>query len=404
MSSTITTAAREYASRPADERFQSLEALVQHAQHQKEASREATYNAKDLQVVVGVPDQTSTCPIYTSAGGRSNAPLTRQEENQTLLLQSPKSAAGFTHWSFGQLCRTLSAPANYLRGLPPAIAADALNHGLSHTPPGSDLKMLVQAPNGKPLPTVRACTSESYGRVWDADLFGQVAQQIASKDDRWTLPPTWTAGESAGAYRGDRDSFLIMVNGGSIVNDPSVASITPNPNNPQFNGDRGMYRGIMIRNSEVGAASITIETVLYRYICGNHILWSAAIDTRFRRRHTGQNAARDAVRELTRIAYNYTNASAARDEAIIKLLIDRQIAVTKEGVIDELHKAGATKEDAARAYELCEQTESASPRSFWGAVQGLTRASQETTHQDTRYLLDQIAAKVLAKGAKLVAA
>lgn len=390
--STITTAAREYAARPADERFPSLEALISHAQHQKDASKEATYNAKDLRMVATQPD------------GSHGADLPGRN---TLMLESPKGRAGFTHWSFGQLCRTLSAPANYLRSLPADIAADAMNYSLRNTPPATDLKMLVQAPNGRPQPTVRACTSESYGRVWDADLFAQVQQQIASKDDRWTLPPTWAAGESAGAYRGDRDSFLIMVNGGSIVNDPSLrnsAPMLPSPGSGTGSEPGGMYRGIMIRNSEVGAASITIETVLYRYICGNHILWGAAIDTKFRRRHTGQNAARDAVRELTRIAYNYTNATASRDEAIIKLLIDRQIAITKEAVIDELHAAGATKEDAARAYELCEMTEAASPRSFWGAVQGLTRASQETTHQDTRYLLDQIAAKVLQKGAKLVAA
>ncbi len=389
--STITTAAREYAARPKDERFPSLEALIVNAQHQKEASKEATYNAKDLRMVP------------TDDDGRDCHTLTPN----SLMLESPKGVAGFTHWAFGQLCRTLSAPANYLRSLPPSIAADALNYGLKETPPGSDLKMLVQAPNGRPQPTIRACTSESYGRVWDADLYGQVQQQIASKDDRWSLPPTWTAGESAGAYRGDRDSFLILINGGSIVNDPSLranAPMLPSPGDGTTGDPGGMYRGIMIRNSEVGAASITIETVLYRYICGNHMLWGAAFDTKFRRRHTGQNAARDAVRELTRIAYNYTNASASRDEAIIKMLIEKQIASTKEGVIDELRKAGASQADAERAYELCEQTESASPRSFWGAVQGLTRASQEEGFQDARYTLDQIAAKVLQKGAKLVAA
>jgi hypothetical protein len=65
---------------------------------------------------------------------------------------------------------------------------------------------------------------------------------------------------------------------------------------------------------------------------------------------------------------------------------------------------GATKESATAAYDACERTESASPRSYWGAAQGMTRVSQESGFQDERYALDRIAAAILAKGRKLVAA
>jgi len=255
---------------------------------------------------------------------------------------------------------------------------------------------------------IRACTSDSYGRIWDSELYSAVQQTIVSQDDRWTLPPTWS-GEAAGAYRGDRDSFLILTNGGSIVEDPSLRNGTQNAygNVGPGLGDsptNGMFRGLLIRNSEVGASSVTIESILYRYICGNHMLWGAVMDKRFRRRHVGTKVLRDAIREIHTFAYSFVNQSAARDEAIIRGLIDHELASTKEAVIDELRAIGATREQATEAYDTCLKTEAASPRSFWGVAQGLTRNSQATMYQDERFQLDQLAAKVLARGAKLVAA
>src|SRR5579862_6171578 len=242
---TIATAAREYASRPADERYPSVQALIQAAHHDRNHSIEKTMNAKELRVI----------PVADS-----------------LMLQSPRNVAHFTHWSFGQLCRSLGAPAGYLRELPPAIAADALNFGLTETPVGQSFNLLIQAPNGKPEPTIRACTSDSYGRLYDEDLYGSLARFVMERDSRWTTPPTWS-GEPAGAYRGDRDSFVIITNGGSIVTDPSLRNgVAARPGGG--NADQ-MYRGILISNSEVGARSVTIETILYRFICGNHMLWGA---------------------------------------------------------------------------------------------------------------------------------
>lgn len=366
---TAQTPHREYAARPKDERFPSLEALVQNATEDKRLSVERKFNLRDLHV-------------------------TPHLESQSVQLTSPRGSAKFTHWSFGQLARTIGAPAAYLRELPVQLAADCINHGIANAPIGQDINVLVRAGNGDPTPTVRAATSDTYGRVWDAELYGSIAHQLTSRDARWTLPPTWT-GESAGAYRGDRDSFLVMVNGGSIVPDPSIPTSSDKPH--------GMFRGILVRNSEVGAAAVVIERILFRAICGNHMLWGAVADRTFRRRHTGKGALRDTIREVSQLAYDWANASAQKDAAIISALIAHEVAVTKEGVIDELRKLGATKEQATAAYDSCELHESASPRSFWGAAQGLTRLSQSSGYQDDRYEMDRIAASLLSRGARLFA-
>jgi hypothetical protein len=382
-STTITTAASQYATRPPDERYASLDTLIEAAREDKQHSVERTYNLRDLRAV----------PAATWTDGSSTeAQRTTPHPDGGLLLESPKGRASFSHWSFGQLARSIGAPASYLRTLPPAIAADALNYGLHDAAPhGATANLLIKANGGSPL--VRACTSETYGRVWDADLYGEVARhfgdgaQSGRSGGSWMTPPTWD-GQPAGTYRGDRDSFIVRVDGGSIVTDPSAGS----------NGQ--MYRGLMIRNSEVGHCSITIECILFRYVCGNHNLWGAIMDRTFRRRHVGSRITRDTMSELSTLAWKFNARSASQDEAIIRSLIDHEIAHTKEAVVDELRKMGATKDQATAAYETCEAKEQASPRSFWGLAQGLTRVSQESGWQDDRLALDQIAAAVIKAGAR----
>lgn len=165
-----------------------------------------------------------------------------------------------------------------------------------------------------------------------------------------------------------------------------------------------MFRGLLVKNSEVGSSSIVIESILYRYICGNHMLWGAVIDKSFRRRHVGGKVLRDTIREIGQIAYRWTNRSAAQDEAIIRNLIRLELASSREAVIDELRAMGASAERASSAYDTCEKTEGASPRSFWGIAQGFTRDAQDADYQSDRYELDRLAGVILARGAKRVAA
>lgn len=368
----IGTAFSQYANRPADERFPSLDALIAASEAERRASAEKTYAIKDLRAVV---------------------------DGSSVALESPRGVAHLSHWAFGQFARTVGAPAGYLRELPAELAAANVNHGISVTQ--ADVNLLVKAPNGNPVPVIRAATSQTYGRVWDHELYTAARDQIFAHDTKngqWVLPPTWN-GEPAGAYRGDRDSFLIQVDGGSIVDNPSNAK-----ENRGTDG-RPMFRGVMIGNSEVGNGSVWIDCVLFDFVCGNHNLWGAVIDKRFRRRHVGSKVLRDTIRQIATIAREWTNHSAERDAAIVKSLCDNEIAATKEALIAELRELGATKEQAEQAYDRCEQTESVSPRSFWGIASGLTRVSQDSGFQDERLSLDQLASKIMAIGArKLVAA
>jgi len=357
------TAYRQYVSRPRDDRRTSLVDMLMTTQTRRAHSRERQYTLGDLTTVA---------------------------HEDGVLLKSPKGVAQFTNWSFGQWTRLLGQRADSINDLPAPMIADILNYRLAQKDPKTPAVLLAQAPNGAPQPMVRAVTSKTYGRVWTADLVDGLMRELTANDPQWKLPTAWD-GKPAGAYTSDRDDFLILINGGSIVDDPSA-----------MGGNGQMFRGIMLRNSEVGACSVIIETLLFRYICGNLMLCGAMMDRRYRRRHVGTKVLRDALREIRSYAVNFASQSAERDTAIVRGLIDREYATTKDAVIAALKEAGMTKDAAETAYNAAEQYE-ANPRSFWGIANGITRISQGD-YQDERYQLDQIAAAVMARGAKLVAA
>jgi hypothetical protein len=367
---TILTAHNEWSRRPDEDRCASLAEWTQRATDDAASCVERIYAGSDLRVDVqpvgGVP-----------------APV----------LVTPKGAAAFSHWGFGQTARLCKAPAAYLQSLPPSLAAQCLSHGLTEVRGDLGyLKLYARRPASEgTLPTLRAVSTDSYTRVTDATI-GRAVDRLfiqpgSVNGHEWKLPTDWS-GKPSGAYRSDRDSFLFMIDGGSIVDDPSAR-----------NGSGQMFRGLMIGNSEVGARSITVDAILFRYVCGNLMIWGATYDRRFARRHVGAVDRRFAS-ELSTLAYQWTHASTGRDDALLRYMIDHEIAQTRDGVIDALVAAKMPKRDAEAAYARAEATE-ANPRSWWGAANGITRISQDEAYTGDRVEMDAIAAGILAKAARL---
>ena len=52
--------------------------------------------------------------------------------------------------------------------------------------------------------------------------------------------------------------FLFLVDGNRDLDDPTDAS------------HAGVFRGFILRNSDVGAAALTLDVFLFRAVCGNH--------------------------------------------------------------------------------------------------------------------------------------
>src|SRR5439155_7809708 len=158
--STVTayTAHREWASRPPDERYASVQALYEAARTRRARIEERTTETVDLRTEVVDDDDLAIC----NTSGRT---------------------AALTHWSFGQLATMAAAPPQYLRSLPAAIASDAINHGLQRV--SRDQHQLF-VEDTAPW-TVHAITSSRYARVHHDELASRVLDLMVAHP-AWHLP------------------------------------------------------------------------------------------------------------------------------------------------------------------------------------------------------------------------
>ena len=186
---TAYTAHREWASRPPDERYASVQALYDAARARRLRTEERTIE---------------TVALRTEAVA-SDALALRDTTNRQ---------AALTNWSFEQLAGIAAAPPKYLRTLPAAIASDAINHGLRRQR-REEHQLLVD--RDEPW-TVHAVTSPRYARVHHDELAGRVLDLMA-QHPAWSLPLGYKDGVygaervPSGAYLGDRDMFLFLCAG-----------------------------------------------------------------------------------------------------------------------------------------------------------------------------------------------
>ncbi len=378
-SNNISAAQSQWFNRPEDERFSSLQALHANALKDRQESAEKTIPVADVRVKVA-PDGKAL-----QVNGRTNA-------------------AHLTHYSFSQLASIAGAPAGYMRKLPAPLAAECIQHGLTTIAEEmrrSGHKLYLRADRGQDgapvldTLTAKAITSPDYARIYDHELVERLIR-VQDAHPKWHLPLDWNNTPS-GAFRGDRDMFVLMVDGGSIVEDPTIRT-----DSSQGAMARAMFRGMILRNSEVGHCALTLMTFQFRFVCGNLMIWGAENVRTIRRRHVGTSSGlmmrvQEGVREAERFALR----PASHDQRAIEALNRRELGKDREEVIAAGQVAGLTAAVARSAYELAELHED-NPRSVWGYANGITRASQVTSegHYDERLDIDRVAAALLQKHTK----
>ena len=355
------TAHREWATRPPDERYASVEQLFDAACARRSRTEERITETVNLRV--------------------------RSEGTDALVLDEPggdRDRSDLTHWSFEQLAGIAGAPPNYLRTLQASIAADAINVGLQRC---ARVEQQLFADATAPW-TLHAITSPRYARVHHDELADRVLDLMA-QHPAWHLPLGYKDGVMgaervpSGAYLGDRDMFLFLVDGNRDLDDPTDAS------------HAGLFRGFMLRNSDVGAAALSLDVFLFRAVCANHIIWGFHHVAGFRRRHIGASIHHAWTHSLGEVRAAL-DADLAADRTVLLRATSQELGATREKVIDVVvQRLDLPRKHALDAYTMAEQHET-NPRSVWGYVQGLTRLSQRTPWQDTRFTLDRAASRLLA--------
>jgi hypothetical protein len=354
---TAYTAHREWASRPPDERYASVHALYEAARARRQQLEERTIETGEVR--------------------------TEAVDDDLAFRESSGRTADLTHWSFGQLATIAGAPPNYLRSLPASIASSAINYGLSRIERAQHQLFVADTAPW----TVHAITSPRYARVHHDELASRVLDLMA-QHPAWHLPLGYKDGEfgaekvPSGAYLGDRDMFLFLVDGNRDLDDPTDRT------------HAGLFRGFILRNSDVGAAALTLDVFLFRLVCGNHIIWGFQHVAGFRRRHVGASI-QDAWTSSLNDVRATLDADTADERTKILRATAQELGPTRDAVIDTaVQRLDVSQKQAGEAYTLAEEFET-NPRSVWGYVQGLTRLSQRTPWQDGRFALDRAAGRLL---------
>ncbi|RUV82436.1 DUF932 domain-containing protein, partial [Mesorhizobium sp. M1A.F.Ca.IN.022.07.1.1] len=232
----------EWFSRPDDERYLSLSDLHRAVSARTERARVRTVETADIRV----------------EATRDNA------ERLSLIVPGGREPVAPTHWSYGQLCSLVGAPANYMRQLPAPLAAINLQHGLLN----HDAEMIKTLEMDDGRVELRAVTGPDYGRIWDRDLVAAV-MSIAGNgtgDTIWKVPGVldWSTmthnpfvditKDTTTLYASDRDVFLFLVDD----THPIEAGRLPN-------GQPDLYfRGFYAWNSEVGSKTLGIAAFYLR--------------------------------------------------------------------------------------------------------------------------------------------
>jgi hypothetical protein len=347
-------ASRQWSSRPADQRFTSLDELVAFTSHQREISKGAVVPSRKL----------------------SAAPIEDDADRKSLVVIGPDGTpAAPTHWAFGQLANQV-------------IAADALNYGIFKRPV-EDTGILVRQNGGLELAAV---TGPRYGRVWNADIARALRERFGDGvTGDFTVPGEFGKAvrvnkDNTTIYASDRDMFVFLADEKNRIEVPN-----------RRNGQSGsMARGFFVWNSEVGSKTLGIATFLFDYVCMNRIVWGAEGYEEIKIMHFASASDRW-VEEVAPAIESYANKSTA---GITQAIEDARKARISGDQLDVFLRQRFTRGQAEGIKAAHLAAEDRPIESLWDVTVGATQYAQGVKHQDDRVDLERTAGKIMAMAGK----
>lgn len=364
--STLMQASREWASRPADERFISLHDLQDHCNAQRRNSRQGSFSSRQIEAM----------PV---------------EDNwQGLVMRGPQGGiVAPTNWSFGQLARLANATPTYLNTLPGAIAADCINWGLRQRDV-EDVGVLIRKEE-EGYNRLGAATGAKYGRIWNNDIVNGLVNQFGDGvTGDWTVPGEFgqaieVTKANTTLYASDRDMFVFL------ADEKNKVEIK----NRRGNEHGEMSRGFFCWNSEVGSSTFGIATFYFDYVCCNRMVWGAEGFKEIRLRHS--SGAPDRFIEqlqpaITRLATSsMCNIVEAVEAAKAKRIGD------PDDVAEFLaHKRYGFSKADLKGINLAMMVEEDKPiETIWDATTAVTAYAKTIKFQDRRVELERAGGMIL---------
>ena len=361
--STLMQASRQWATRPADERFVNLPDLLAVSQKAFDNSRSKNMSTRSLEVRPMESDPINGLEIYGPNG----------------------KAAIPTNWSFGQLAGLAGAPAGYLRTLPAAIVADNINYGLKFNRSAEDIKVLIANNDADQPYDLRAATGPNYGRIWNKDIVSALMNRFGDgATGDFKVPGEFgkdvpITKKNTTIFGSDRDMFVFLADEKNRLEMPN-----------RRNGQSGsLARGFFVWNSEVGSQSVGVAFFLFDYACENRIVWGAEGYREVRIRHT-VSAPDRWMDEVTPQLMAMADSSAKTVEDTLKAAQQRKV----DAVEDFLSKR-FTKTVARGAMKAHELEEGRPMETLWDTVTGVTAYAKSINFQDDRVAVERGAGKLL---------
>ena len=367
-----------WANRPADEKFLSLEELRTFKQNDFNLMSADILNVRNLHIN-GDLDQDDI------KQGKITLEF-RDQNNQ-------EHQAFPTNWSFGQVSSLAGAPAGYLRDLPAPLAADCVKWGLLNNR-NKELVKTYKSNKGQ----LRAFTGSDYGRIADWEIVA--AAQELTRGTSFKIPGAITGSDGGMAvydphlpvtketttlYASDRDVFMFLVDD---LNPIEIGKLK--------NGEPDlMFRGFYISNSEVGAKSCKIATMYMRGICCNRFAWGVEDFSEMTIRHT-KFAAERFSEEAQPALRSFSNGSTTKMLDGVQAAQDAQIAKDEEEALKFLQKrVGLSARMAKAAYSRHTEEEDKPMKTIWDVSNAITAIARDIPHQDNRLDLERKAGQIL---------
>lgn len=372
----------QWMSRPADQRFLSLDDLWQYKKDFWDGSFQSRYRTSDIELIA--PEPKSATDLHKLTVGVKVDTGSRTDVREL----AP------THHAFGQMAALGKAPASFLRELPSPLVVDLMSWRLRHAREIEEIKLY----GGRE--ELYAATGPDYGRIPDFEVVEAVRQVAGSGrgEKRWKVPGVldWrtnlydpnapVTGDSTTIYASDRDCFIFLVDDRNLIEVGKLPSGEPDL----------MFRGFYIQNSEMATRSLKLAAFYLRAVCMNRNLWGVEDFEEITIRHS--RLAPDRWLQQCVPALNaYANGSSQKLIAGVQAAKEAKVAKDHDAAVDFLasRKFSAARIDAI--LKIGEKEEGHEPRSAWDMAQAVTAFARNTLNTDDRLNIELEAKRILDK-------
>lgn len=370
------TVSMQWFSRPADERFTSLEQMLAHARGQWDRSMQV--RAANRDVVIVTPEIEHKNDLH-KLGWEIN----------------DKVGGTLTHHAFNQISQLSASPASFLRTLPSPLVADIVNYGLHHRRDVEAIKLFAEDREDG-VTVLKAATGPDYGRIPNHEVIEAVINTTTGTT--WKIPGQmdWRSliydplapvtKENTTLYMNDRSIFMFLVDDMHPIEVGKLADGSPDY----------LFRGFYIEGCETGHASQKLRTFLLRSVCCNRILWGVEGVEEVIIRHTLKAPDRW-LHEMMPALVEYSKQSGSKLVEGVQTAKEAKVAKDDEEAIAFLRNRKFSAPRTKAILDLVEKEEGHPARSVWDMAQGITAYARGQHNVDDRLEIELQARTILDK-------